>query len=153
VNLRDELPRLLPLAHEWAREQALFIQRSGRGLTISERKLAAGAGVEQPALVRIAVVDQIPAPTHPLLRTACEQLDFLGRDTVGLTLGYSVYLRKEGSGSRRLLAHELRHAAQYEGYGSIEAYLDVYIRDLVRFGYANAPMELDAQQAEAGRGL
>ena len=46
-----------------------------------------------------------------------------------------------------LLAHELRHVSQYERYPTIDAHLDVYLRELVRYGYALAPFEVDADRA------
>jgi hypothetical protein len=148
-TLADELPRLLPLACEWAERQADWIEQSGRALTPAESALASTAGVGRPELVRIALVDKIPAPTQAALKAACEQLHFLGNGTAGLTLGYGVYLRKSAAASRGLLAHELRHVAQYEAHGSIRAYLSAYIQDLLQFGYEDAPMERDAREAEA----
>lgn len=148
MNLSDELPRLLPLACEWAEEQAALIRRTGRPLTAGEGEIAARVGVRLSELVRIWVVEEIPTPTQSALRAACEQLNLLGEDTAGLTLGYGVFLQKGRSESTRLLAHELRHVAQYEGHGSIAAYLRVYIPELLTFGYEEAPLERDAREAE-----
>jgi hypothetical protein len=149
MTLADQLPQLLPLACEWAEEHAALIQRSGRRLTPAETAVAARVGVARAEMVRIAMVDEIPAPKQAALKAACEQLSFLGRDTLGLTLGYGVYVRKGQTDMETLVAHELRHVAQYEERGSIRAYLSVYIPELLRFGYENAPMELDARKAEA----
>lgn len=151
MDLWDQLPRLLPLACQWAKEQSALIRTTGRALTDRERELAARVGVRSPELVRIAVVDEIPVPTQPALRAACERLNFLGKDTLGLTLGCGIFLRREAESSTRVLTHELRHVAQYEGHGSIAAYLAVYIPELLRFGYDEAPMERDAREAEEGR--
>ena len=144
-----DVTRLLPLASQWAQEQAALVRRVGRPLEPAEEDLAAAVGVRGTELVRIAEVDQIPAPAHPALRAACERLRFLGADTAGLTLGYGVFLRSGTSGDRRLLAHELRHVAQYEQRGSIASYLAEYIPDLLRYGYHDAPLERDAREAEA----
>ena len=143
-----DLAELLPLACEWAEVQAAWIRRTGRVLLPSEQDLAAAVGVRGTELVHIAEVDQIPAPEHPALRSACEQLRFLGADTAGLTLGYGVYVRRGLSGDRRLLAHELRHVAQYEQRGSIAKYLAEYLPDLLKYGYRDAPLERDAADAE-----
>jgi hypothetical protein len=150
VNLESQLPTLLPLSCKWAEEQAMLIQQTGRVLTAVERALAVRVGVRRPAEVRVAVVSRIPAPTHELLRSACEELGFLGPDTAGLTLDCGIYIKKAHEYERDLLAHELRHVAQYEEHGSIRAYLSVYIPELLRCGYANAPMELDACRAAQG---
>jgi hypothetical protein len=143
----DELRQLILLAEEWGLQQACFIQNNGRGLTSAETAVAARVGVARPDLVRIALVDEIPAPEAAPLRAACEKLGFLGADTVGLTLGHGIYLRK-GRPTAAVVAHELLHVAQYEAHGSIEAYLSVYIPELLEFGYEDAPMERDARAAE-----
>jgi hypothetical protein len=143
-----DISRLLPLACEWAEQQAAEIRRLGRSLTRAEEDLAAAVGVRGMELVRITEVDEIPTPAHPALRAVCEKLQFLGDDTAGLTLGYGVVLRGGLSHDRRLLAHELRHVAQYEQRGSIAAYLAEYLPDLLRYGYRDAPLERDAREAE-----
>ena len=149
--LLADLPRLLPLACAWAEEQAGAIRASGRALSSRESDLASAVGVRRPELVRLAMVERIPAPTDPALRAACDALGFLDERTLGLTLGHGVYLKAEAAASRRLLAHELRHVAQYEAYPSISAYLAVYLSDLLKLGYEEAPFERDARSAETGR--
>jgi hypothetical protein len=62
-------------------------------------------------------------------------------------LGYGVFLLDHDKGDPRLLAHELGHVSQYEGFGSISAYLEKYVPELVEYGPENAPMELDASAA------
>lgn len=86
-------------------------------------------------------------PDHPVLRQVANQLNFLGPDTIGLTLGYGVYLRK-GYMDDRLLSHEFRHVRQYEIAGSIAAFIDEYIRQIFQYGYLNAPYEVDARAYE-----
>jgi hypothetical protein len=152
-GLFAELPRLLPLASAWAEDQSRAIRFAGRSLSPKESDLAVTVGVRRPDLVRLLPVDRIPAPAEPALEAACDQLGFLGDTTLGLTLGYGVYLKAEAAASRRLLAHELRHVAQYESYPSIGAYLAVYLPQLLELGYENAPLERDARRAEgAGSG-
>jgi len=149
MDLIAELPRLMPLACSWAEEQSALILRTGCTLSEPALKFARLVGVQRPALVRVLVVPSIPAPTEPALQAACAQLQFLGPDTAGLTLGSGIFVRQDSDRDSQLLAHELRHVAQYEQYPSIKAYLSVYIPELIQFGYANAPMELDAQRAAA----
>ena len=146
------LPRLVPLAVEWAELQEAAILREGRALDAAERRVAAAVGVREPELVRLLVVARIPEPDHhPLLANACATLGFLGPGTAGLTLGHGVYLQKAAFAlSRRLLPHELRHVAQYEEAGSIADYLAVYIPELLQYGYDAAPFEVDARRAEGG---
>jgi hypothetical protein len=65
----------------------------------------------------------------------------------GLTLGHAVFVRR-GHDSWRLLSHEFRHVHQYEQAGSIAAFLPVYLQQIVQFGYANCPLEIDARNHE-----
>jgi len=149
MDLKAALPRLFPLACSWAEEQSALILRTDYPLSEPALKLAWLVGVRRPEVVRVLVVPSIPAPTEPSLQAACAQLQFLGPDTAGLTLGSGIFVRQDSEHDRPLLAHELRHVAQYEQHPSIAAYLSVYIPELIQFGYANAPMERDAQRAAA----
>ena len=67
---------------------------------------------------------------------------------VGLTLGHSIYICN-GHNSPRLLSHECRHVQQYEQAGSIAAYLPKYLEQIARYGYFDAPYEVDARAHEA----
>jgi hypothetical protein len=150
-----ELHRLIPLACEWAEAQATELTAQGRPLTAEERALATAVGVREAERVRVAEVAVIPSPEHPLLARACRQLGFLGIETVGLTLGHGIYLRRGlRAGASATLAHELRHVEQYERFASVSAYLEVYLPQLLEHGYDAAPFEVDARAAEAvGRGV
>jgi hypothetical protein len=149
VDLAAELPRLFPLAVAWAEEQSTRILTAGEPLSDSAFVLARLVGVREPARVRLLVVPEVPAPTDPLLRAACAELKFLDAGTLGLTLGSGIFVKKGLQSDRRLVAHELRHVAQYEQVGSIEAYLAIYVPDLIRFGPTAAPLEIDAKRAAA----
>jgi hypothetical protein len=149
MNLNAQLPVLLPLAVSWAEQQSSLILQQGHPLSPSDTALAHRVGVRDHEAVRVLVVDAIPAPAHPLLRDACIALSFLGPNTGGLTLGHAIFVRKDVANDRNLIAHELRHVAQYEEQGCIAAYLSVYIPQLLTYGYENAPLELDAIQSAA----
>lgn len=144
MNLGQALPRLLPKAVAWAQEQASRALRHGQPLDDAGRALAKQVGVRAGERVRVRVVESIPQPEDAELREAALQTGLLGPDTVGLALGYAVLIR-QGFESEALLAHELRHVHQYECYGSIEAFLSVYLPQIVQFGYADAPLEVDAR--------
>lgn len=148
MDLSAELPILLPKAVAWAETRAAAAIASGKKLSDTQATLARAVGVRQVDRVRIQAVDSIPAPDDAQLREAAAQTGLLGPNTVGLVLGYAVFLRKDFESSRRVLSHELRHVYQYECYGSIKAFLSVYLPQLVQFGYAGAPLELDASAHE-----
>jgi hypothetical protein len=142
------LPFLMPLAVEWATAQAAHILAAGAPLTTEGLGLAQRVGVRAPAAVRVLHVPRIPGPEHPALRAACEALGFLGASTAGLTLGSGIFIREDLASQRALLAHELRHVAQYEEYPSIAGYLARYVPELLEFGYEHAPFEVDARRME-----
>jgi hypothetical protein len=147
MDLRAALPHLLPLAIEWAEKRSSEIRANGAALTDEYSAVARAVGVARTELVRVMFTPALPLPEHPLLRQAAIQTGLLGPSMVGLTLGYGV-LVVNGHASRRLLSHELRHVHQYEAAGSIAAYLPVYLKQIVDFGYANAPLERDARGHE-----
>ena len=66
---------------------------------------------------------------------------------VGLTLGYGIFI-VSGHYTVRLISHECRHVYQYETLGSIDKFLPVYLQQIVEFGYAGAPLEVDARAYE-----
>jgi hypothetical protein len=145
MDLAQELPHLLPKAVAWAESQSARYLGSGKPLDAPQRALARAAGVRHPERVRVARVDAIPRPGDAQLREAAAQVGLLGPHTVGLALGYAVLLRSGFAEDAEVLAHELRHVRQYECYGSIKAFLSVYLPQLVQFGYAQAPLEVDAR--------
>ena len=146
-NLEAALPTLLPLAISWAEDQSH--RNWTGGVTLNERGvlMARSVGVRGPEQVRITTVDAMPVPENTLLRAAAEQAGLIGPQLRGLTLGYTI-LWLRGQESQRLLSHELRHVHQYEAAGSIAAYVGQYLVQVVKFGYVNAPFEVDARAYE-----
>ena len=138
---------LLPAAIAWAEARAKQAAKAGEALTAAEQEIARQVGVRQPERVRVEIVDSLPLPEDPTLRTAALAAGLLGPGMVGLTLGHSIFVCR-GHKDRRLLSHELRHVHQYEQHGSIAAFLPVYLKQIVDVGYANAPLEADARAHE-----
>ena len=141
------LPTLLPLAISWAEEEAARVAITGRPLTSDEAAMARKVGVYAADRIRIQSCEHLPLPLDPLLQAAAIQAGLLGPSMVGLTLGHSVFIRM-GHESPRLLAHEFRHVFQMEQYGSIAAFLPVYLQQVITVGYENAPFEIDARAHE-----
>jgi hypothetical protein len=148
VDLRRELPKLLPGAIAWAEARARRTAEVGIPLTLDEQNVARSVGVTKPELVRIEVVgDRLPMPDDPVLQAAALQAGLLGPGMVGLTLGHSIFICR-GHKTRRLVSHELRHVYQYEQHGSIAAFLPVYLAQVLEVGYQNAAFERDARAHE-----
>jgi hypothetical protein len=144
----ERLSILVALAAEWAVAQSERILAEGAPLAADFLEVATRVGVRNPKAVRVLLVPIIPGPDNPELRAACAALGFVTTDAAGLTLGSGIFLREGLGDQRRLLAHELRHVAQYEQYPSIAAYLQKYIPDLLEFDYEEAPFEVDARRME-----
>jgi hypothetical protein len=146
-DLAAALPHLLPKAIAWAEVRSSEITRSGAPLTHLELRIAHLVGVQQPERVRILEVREIPQPQDPDLRQAVAATGFIGPQTIGLTLGYGIYI-VAGHSTNRLVSHECRHVYQYEVAGSIRNFLPVYLEQIAAVGYAAAPLELDARAHE-----
>jgi len=136
--------QMLPRAARWAEEQEQFIitNSQSRALTGQELEVARRAGVLRPEAVRILALPEIPLPADADLRMAAEAvgLGALG----GLTLGHGIFVRTDHANNAKLVAHELRHVAQYERHGSIFGFLQRYLFEVNEFRYPETPMEQDA---------
>lgn len=146
-DLAAALPLLAPKAVAWAEQRASEILAHGVALTDHGLVLASQVGVGNPEKIRLQFVPRLPLPTDPLLRQAALQTGLLGPSMIGLTLGYGIYIC-HGYNSARLISHECRHVYQYERAGSIANYIPAYLQQIVQFGYADAPYEVDARQHE-----
>ena len=148
ADLLGVLPALLPRAIAWAEAQSRSVLNDGAPLDAAGQTLARSVGVTSPELIRTRTVDAMPLPDDAQLRAAALQAGLLAPETLGLTLGYAVLVRRGHEGSARLLSHEFRHVYQYERAGSIADFLPVYLREIVTRGYADAPSEVDARAHE-----
>jgi hypothetical protein len=140
------LETLLPTAVAWAEAQYRLALIDGETLAPAEIEIALCVGVAHPEHVRVRVVASIPRPDDPELRHAAVALKLLGPGTIGMALGYTVFIRQDHR-SDSLLAHEFRHVQQFEQAGSINDYLRRYFLEVLEFGYRDAPMEVDARRA------
>src|SRR5207249_3605888 len=103
--------------------------------------LARRAGVTRPESVRILAVTEILPPEEDDLRRASSEFGVITAATAGLTLGHGIFVRQDYLQDAKLVAHELRHVAQYEQYGSFAGFLQQYLAEVNRHGYLAAPME------------
>lgn len=147
MNLHALLPQLIPAAVAWAEREAARIAAEGIALPADLQAVARRVGVRAPQRIRVVRADRMPWPDDPLLRRAAMQTGMLGASTIGLTLGYGIVLARDQA-TTRVVAHECRHVAQYESYGSVAAFLAEYLRQVVVHGYHDAPLEADARAHE-----
>jgi hypothetical protein len=64
--------------------------------------------------------------------------------SVGLTLGYGIYLRLDCRDNRLIIVHECVHIGQYERLGGIRPFLDIYLRECIDPGYPFGALEQEA---------
>lgn len=147
MDLESELPELLPIAVEWAEQQEERALEAGRPLSEEMVGVARRVGVVAPESVRILRVESLPQPGDPKLHSAAEETGLLGPGMIGLTLGYAIFIVANNE-TVRLVSHECRHVYQYESHGGISSFLPIYLGQIVRYGYLNAPFEVDARSYE-----
>lgn len=133
-------------ASRWAEEVSGSLPPQARLLSAEEQALAEAAGVQRVDDVRIIVVDRVPFPDEPTLAALCKRYGFLGETTLGLTLGHAIFLTPPVAENAEIIAHECCHVAQVERLGSIHAFAKQYIEELLEYGYAFAPLELEAMR-------
>jgi Domain of unknown function (DUF4157) len=143
----DEIfKNMLPRAAAWAQSQERFMLKNPASLILvpQVQDIARRAGVARPEAVRILGVSEIPLPDEADLREAAVGFGLITPGTLGLTIGHGIFVRNEYIKDAKLIAHELKHVAQYERLGSIPAFLQQYLAEVNQHGYAAAPMEQEA---------
>jgi hypothetical protein len=138
---------IIDRAADWAAAEARRGAGVGHALSADRRAVARAAGVERPGDIRVAEVQRVPFPeTDPLLARLCRENGFLGPKTLGLTLDHTLFLTPDAAGDPEIFAHECCHVAQVERLGSVRRFLHVYIEQVLQYGYAFAPLEIEARQ-------
>ena len=117
-------------------------------LTVGQVDDAVRIGIAHPERVRLRVVEEIPLPENPALRSAAEATGLISPLTIGLTLRYGIFIQADSWGERRLLVHELAHVAQYERLGGFRPFLQRYLMECITIGYPEAPLEQEAKHVE-----
>lgn len=142
----DFFEELLPLAFEWAEEQQEHILKNGISLAESQLEDARLVPVSSPEKVRLLKVDNIPCPENPMLLSIGRQAGFFTDDTEGISIGYGIFIKSNRWEDRRLIVHELVHVSQYERLGSINEFLEKYVREYLSDGYDSGHLESEARE-------
>jgi hypothetical protein len=143
----DINPDTLNNAIAWAERAAELAVARGIPLSDDLAALARQVGVSAPERIRLVELDTLPRPDTEELQLLCEEVGMFGPDMAGLTLGYAVLILR-GHANTRLLSHEFRHVYQVEQAGSLKAFLETYIVEVVTHGYRASPLEQDARANE-----
>jgi hypothetical protein len=126
---QKDFDRLAPLACEWAKAQETFILEHGVPLSAAQAADARRAGVQDPARVRILVVDRIPLPETKELAEAAKKAQIITDASRGVAIGYGIIIRADSWKNRELLLHQLVHVAQCERSGGLDSFVIEYLLD------------------------
>ena len=86
-----------------------------------------------------------PKPARGLIGWVLRRTGFHG---VALA-PWGIYILPAAMHSQRLIRHEQAHWRQWLRMGTVRYYA-TYLWQIVRYGYRNAPMEVEARNAENG---
>jgi len=123
----DTFERLSPIAYQWARGQEEFILKLGAPLSARQIADAQRVGVQDPARVRLLVVDRIPLPDDAELAEAARQAQIITDASRAVTVGRGIIIRADCWQDRELLLHQLVHVAQCERSGGLESFVAEYL--------------------------
>ena len=140
---------LLPQYISWADDINTKGLKIGTPLDEQQLLLATDIGIKNPKKVRIVYVDEVPFPHENFaLKVLGEALGFIGEGIVNnaQVFGYSIYIRTGYELNRPRLAHELVHVLQIER-SDLETIISQHFSDLAKYGYENAPLEVEAFKA------
>lgn len=92
---------------------------------------------------RLAVLTMQPSPARHIVRWFLRTFGY-----GGITLPpLGIYILAERINEASLVRHEQAHWTQYQRMGAVRFYA-AYLWNLMRYGYRNHPMEIEARQAE-----
>lgn len=134
---------------DWASETEAAGVKVGEPLNEAQLALAKEIGIKKPEKVRLVYVDAVPFPyDNPMLKFVGEATGFIGDGIINnaQVFGYSIYVRKDFPLNTPKLAHELVHVLQIER-ASLKQVISQHFSDLLKYGYDNSPLELEAFEA------
>jgi hypothetical protein len=142
-----EFGPILAAAIDWAEPQEAKALAGGRVLSSDESEMAKKVGVREVERVRILTVDSMPFPESGPLLTFLQRVGVQPGGIVAMTAGHGIFLRREMPPGMDVRAHEFRHVAQHECFGSIRAFVFFYLREMLHFPHGTGPLEIDADHA------
>jgi hypothetical protein len=125
----QKFEHLLMLTVKWAKAQEEFVLKHGNPLSARHVADARLAGVQDPARIRVLVVDRIPLPDDPQLAEASKRMGIITEDTRCMGFGYALIIRVDAWNDRELILHNLVHIAQCDRSGGLEEWCHEYLGD------------------------
>jgi len=135
---------MLPFAMWWVRHNEKIALRLGRKLSDEEMIWAKEIGIDHPEKVRILNVTRIPTPVPHFIEKIIERIGFPAVNAVGMCMRYGIYAKEKYATDKSIIAHELVHTQQYERLGGLWHFLKLYLKETMILGYANSPLEIEA---------
>jgi hypothetical protein len=126
---QEKFDRFAPLACQWAKQQEAYILKHGAPLAPQQVADARRVGVQDPARVRVLVVDRIPLPDDAELADAARRAQIITDASRGVAMGHGIIIRADSWQNRELLLHQLVHVAQCERSGGLESFVTEYLGD------------------------
>jgi hypothetical protein len=126
---QEKFERFASLAYQWAKTQEAFVLKHGSPLAPRQMADARRAGVQDPARVRVLVVDRIPLPDDGELAEAARHTQIITDASRGVAIGHGIIIRADNWQNRELLLHQLVHVAQCERSGGLESFVSEYLCD------------------------
>jgi len=126
---QEKFERFASLAYQWAKTQEAFVLKHGSPLAPRQMADARRAGVQDPARVRVLVVDRIPLPDDGELAEAARRAQIITDASRGVAIGHGIIIRADSWQNRELLLHQLVHVAQCERSGGLESFVREYLCD------------------------
>ena len=142
-----EFGRILAAAISWAEPQETKALAEGRVLSPDEIGMAKKVGVRKAERVRILTVESMPFPESGHLMAFLQRQGVHPDGIVAMTAGHGIFLRRTMPPGMDVRAHEFRHVAQHECFGSIRAFVFFYLREMLYFPPGTGPLEIDAEHA------
>jgi hypothetical protein len=143
-----DIEALMPGAVAYIEDTEREIRRRGRPLKADELRLARRLGVAHPEKVRVLVTDVFIEPRDKAFLALARRLGVADdAEEAGRAAGHGLQIKPQFAGSRRLMAHELTHVVQFERLGMTGMLRQNFV-ELMLVGYARAPIEAEARDAE-----
>ncbi|WGV99086.1 hypothetical protein QF117_14115 [Vibrio sp. YMD68] len=145
----DQIDAYLPLSMRYVEKNEQIALSQGDRLSPQFIEVAHRIGIKHPEKVRVIYADTLPLPENESLLFQMQRLGLDSPYFVGATFGYGIWIANKAKGDKLLLSHELIHVKQAETAG-LEAFTKDYLLQLSIFGYAKAPIELEAYNNAEG---
>ena len=135
---------LIPKVCEWLEYQENNIISIGRDLTPEELDIAKRIGIKNYDIIRVYESSIVPNPSDIVLNELGKQIGLISANTIGICFRYGIFIHENASDKKAVLTHELIHTLQYERFGSIKAFITLYLKECLEVGYHQSDLEKEA---------